>query len=96
MNDRDEQTLLQRIRECAYRLWEEAGRPVGREHEHWDKATELIAIEESPPPEQKPVEPGPEGEPVEPVAALENQGEFPTITDQSEQEIPARRSAPRR
>ncbi len=29
---------------------------------------------------------GPEGEPVEPVIAVENEGEFPTLTDQGEGE----------
>ncbi len=29
---------------------------------------------------------GPEGEPIEPVIAVENEGEFPTLTDQGEGE----------
>jgi Protein of unknown function (DUF2934) len=29
---------------------------------------------------------GPEGEPIEPVLAVENEGEFPTLTDQGEGE----------
>jgi hypothetical protein len=35
-----------RIRERAYRLWEEEGRPEGREHEHWTRASDLIHAEE--------------------------------------------------
>ena len=35
---------------------------------------------------------GPEGEPVEPTLAVENEGEFPTLTDQGEGEaVPHRR-----
>lgn len=33
----------QEIRECAYRLWEEAGSPEGREHEFWLRGKELLA-----------------------------------------------------
>jgi hypothetical protein len=38
-----------------------------------------------------PGEAGPSGEPVEPVIAIENAGEFPTMTDQGEEQIPKRR-----
>jgi hypothetical protein len=38
----------QRIRERAYHLWEADGCPHGREAEFWERATELIGIEESP------------------------------------------------
>lgn len=35
---------------------------------------------------------GPEGEPVEPVLAVENEGEFPTLTDEGEGDpVPRRR-----
>jgi hypothetical protein len=34
----------QRIRERAYRIWLEEGCPEGREKDHWDMATELVAI----------------------------------------------------
>ena len=35
---------------------------------------------------------GPEGEPVEPTLAVENQGEFPTLTDEGEgEQVPRRR-----
>jgi len=34
---------------------------------------------------------GPEGEPIEPTLAVENEGEFPTLTDQGEgQQVPRR------
>jgi hypothetical protein len=36
----------QRIRERAYRIWEEAGRPDGRAVEHWLRAEAEIAAED--------------------------------------------------
>lgn len=39
--DRDE-----RIRHRAYRIWEEAGRPEGREDEHWHRAASEIEGED--------------------------------------------------
>lgn len=87
--------LDQRIRERAYRLWEEEGRPEGREAAHWEMAATLIAIEDNPDAgrAENPVvqdrERGPTGEPVEPVEALTNQGEAPGLTDQSRDTSPA-------
>jgi len=91
------ETLEQRSRKRAYHLWEASGRPPGREHEFWERARELIAIEDNPTagclpnPETRGEAPG-RDQPVEPVEAVENQGEFPDrLTDQGE-----RPSAPRR
>ena len=39
---------------------------------------------------------GPEGEPIEPTLAVENQGEFPTLTDQGEGEQVPHRSGSKR
>jgi hypothetical protein len=36
---------------------------------------------------------GPEGEPIEPTLAVENEGEFPTVTDQGEGEQVPHRTA---
>lgn len=36
-----------RIRERAYHIWQQEGRPPGRSQVHWDMARELVAIEES-------------------------------------------------
>lgn len=36
----------QRIRERAYQLWEQAGRPDGKEVEHWLQAEREIAGDE--------------------------------------------------
>ncbi|HKM99822.1 MAG TPA: DUF2934 domain-containing protein [Candidatus Binataceae bacterium] len=35
----------QKVRECAYRIWEREGRPQGREAEHWEKALRELAME---------------------------------------------------
>ena len=37
----------ERVRARAYRLWQEEGCPVGRELAHWEKAKELVAIEDN-------------------------------------------------
>jgi len=87
MND-----LTQRIRDRAYRLWVEEGCPEGREQAHWDMATELVAIEDNQRSTEVPVDQnlGPLGEPIEPIEAVKNSGEFPTLTDQGEQQYPSR------
>jgi len=104
----------QRIREKAHQMWLEEGHPEGRADAHWDMAAELVAIEENQLLTLKPVENSsalsPNGEPVEPLLAVENAGEFPTLTDQGEEKAypsapasqrpiakpgPARRSQPR-
>jgi len=92
------ETRDERIRTRAYHLWEENGRPQGREEEFWERARELIAIEDNPTAGQLPnpmkanPTPGPE-QPVEPIEAVQNQGEFPgRLTDQGDrQQGPQRR-----
>ncbi|CAH2600138.1 conserved protein of unknown function [Rhodovastum atsumiense] len=37
--------LEQRTRDLAYRLWEEAGRPDGRDHEFWYAARQQVEAE---------------------------------------------------
>ncbi len=83
--DRDE-----RIRKRAYRLWQEEGCPEGREAEHWDKASELVAIEENYRDTLKPnpihaYEHNPSTEPIESFEAMRNLGEFPTLVDQGDE-----------
>ena len=86
----EEAELERRIRERAYDLWQQDGRPEGREAEHWERARQLIAIEDNPEaatlpnPAARGRPAGPE-QPVEPLEAVENQGEFPTLTDQGEE-----------
>jgi hypothetical protein len=62
----------------------------GREKDHWDMATELVAIEDGQQATLKPIQQnlGPMGEPIEPLEAVQNAGEFPTLTDQDETENP--------
>ena len=36
----------QRVRERAYRIWEEAGRPEGQAFEHWLQAESEVATNE--------------------------------------------------
>jgi DUF2934 family protein len=86
----------ERIRERAYRLWLEEGQPEGKDAEHWEKARALLALESDPEEGKEGVAEGynklaPWGEPVEQIAALENQGEFPTTTDQGEQQAAKQR-----
>jgi hypothetical protein len=88
----------ERVRKRAYRLWQDEGCPPGRAEAHWDQARELVAIEENQKLTLRPINnglTGPSGEPVEPILAVENEGEFPTLTDQGEERsYPRRRDAP--
>ncbi len=86
-----ENDLEHRIRDRAYRLWLEEGRPEGRAQDNWDLARELVAIEDGQMATTRPVRDELPGEPIEPLEALENAGEFPTMTDQGEMKIPQRR-----
>ena len=45
--DEKERALEQRIRERAYKIWEDEGRPEGREAEHWDLAKLAIAEQDA-------------------------------------------------
>lgn len=91
----------QRIRERAYRLWEEDGRPEGQDAEFWERAEALIAMEDHP---DAALEPNPltEDEPipgvtVDEAALQDNLGEFPDrLTDQGDRrETPITRSEQR-
>ena len=101
MTPEEEGKLEQRIRERAYRLWEEEGKPEGREADHWQRARQLVAIEDNPEATTLPNpaaagRPAGPPEPIEPLEAVENQGEFPTLTDQGEETTaPHRRHARR-
>jgi hypothetical protein len=88
--------LEARIRARAHRIWEEEGRPEGREAEHWEKARILVAIEDDKT-SRKPVEQTTSGATAEPAEAMRNLGEFPTaMTDQGDrQQIPQREAAAR-
>lgn len=76
------------IRATAKRLWEEDGRPEGRDEVYRDLATEIVAQKENYLATTRPIEDTLETE--EPAEVLENLGEFPTLTDQGEQQPPHR------
>jgi len=82
--------LKDRIRAKAQHLFDGAGAPKGRcLADYLDEARELVAIEDSQRATLKPnplkdEENRPYGEPVESPLAVENEGEFPTLTDQGE------------
>ncbi len=90
-----------RVRERAYRIWLDEGRPEGRADLHWEMASELVAIEETPDLalQPNPLRPREEiiarEEPVELAELMENLGEFPTLADQGEERTVPKR-APRK
>jgi hypothetical protein len=40
--DKNKASKEGRIREQAYLIWLEEGRPEGRENEHWEKAEQIV------------------------------------------------------
>ncbi|OYW59714.1 MAG: hypothetical protein B7X99_15635 [Rhizobiales bacterium 17-65-6] len=75
-----------RIQQTARRLWEADGKPEGREEIYRDLATEIVAQKETYLSTTLPVDETRDTE--QPAETLENLGEFPTLTDQSEMEVP--------
>jgi len=79
----------QRVRERAYHLWEHDGKPHGRDVEYWERARELVGMEESAgsgllPNPQTP-RPQPRQTGIEEAAIQSNLGEFPgRLTDQGD------------
>jgi hypothetical protein len=91
-----------RIRERAYYLWQADGCPHGRADEYWERARELIGIEDSVgagplPNPQAGTEKIP-GVVVDEAELEQNLGEFPgALTDQGDRpQTPAARKAPAR
>jgi hypothetical protein len=77
------------IDERAVRMWMGAGRPAGGPDQFREQAADLVALEDTPDFGQIPVPKlGPYGEPIEPAEPVANLGEFPTLTDESEQHYP--------
>jgi hypothetical protein len=91
----------QRIRERAYHLWEAEGKPHGRDVEYWERARELVGMEESagsgllPNPQTTPGSRRETG--IEEAEIQENLGEFPDrLADQGEvRTVPAAKRASR-
>jgi hypothetical protein len=78
----------QLIRERAYQLWEADGSPHGSDLEYWERARELVGMEQSAGAGQVPV-PEPDdpsvliGQAVEEASIQDNLGEIPgRMTDQ--------------
>ncbi len=77
-----------RVRERAYHLWEADGKPHGRDVEYWERARELVGMEDSagagllPNPETTPskLDQSDIGE----ADIQDNLGEFPGLTDQGD------------
>ncbi len=89
LDDTDE-TRNTRIRERAYYLWEADGCPHGRETEYWERASELVGMEESAGSGQKKVAEAV----IEEASIQENLGEFPgRFADQGEREPTPSRKA---
>jgi Protein of unknown function (DUF2934) len=91
MLDRAEQRHEAHIRARAKRMWQDAGRPKGREGEYLERACELQAFVDHPGaallPNPMVAHPHPGGseEPVEEAELLDNLGEFPgRNTDQGD------------
>lgn len=83
----------QRIRERAYHLWEQDGSPQGNDADYWERARELVGMEENPDAGQLPNpaiahrETAANGEPIEEAELEQNLGEFPTFqTDQGDKQ----------
>ncbi len=81
----------QRIRERAYFLWEQEGRPEGRDLDYWERARELQAMRDhagaalEPNPMAQNYGELPRDQPVEQAWVQENLGEFPDrLADQGE------------
>jgi hypothetical protein len=73
-----------RIKDRANQLWEDAGCPDGGPERYLDAARELLAIQEVALPTHDPIE---AAEPVIEEASVQgNLGEFPTLTDQGEEQ----------
>lgn len=91
-----------RVRERAFRLWQEEGCPDGRADAHWDMARELVAQEENQSLTTRPNPAGREtgrpagGEPVEIPEIAEKEGDRPGLTDQGEKADYPRRLVPGR
>ena len=82
----------QRVRERAYLMWEADGKPHGRDVEYWERARELVGMEESagsgllPNPQTHPESIAETG--VEEAEIQENLGEFPDrLADQGEVQV---------
>jgi hypothetical protein len=86
----------ERIRQRAYKLWQEGGFPNGRDVELWEQAEDLVAIEENPDAGQLPIsgDRDPAFDGVEEAEIQESYGEVPgRLTDQGDRpQTPSRQA----
>ena len=76
------------IRERAYHLWESEGKPHGRDVEYWERARELVGMEESAGSGLLSASGSPHETDIEEADIQENLGEFPGLmTDQGDAEV---------
>ncbi|MBE7212378.1 MAG: DUF2934 domain-containing protein [Gluconacetobacter diazotrophicus] len=87
----DDPDREKRISDRAYHLWQADGEPHGRHDEYWERASELVRMEEAgrvgqlPNPTTIPGHDPTRPEPIEEASIQENLGEFPDrFADQGE------------
>lgn len=85
----DDAARDQRVRELAYKLWQADGEPHGADLEYWERARELVAMEDSAGSGQVAFERDEarriDGNIVDEAALQDNLGEFPTrLSDQGD------------
>ncbi len=86
----DDQRRQQRVSERAYHLWKSEGELHGHDQEYWERAEELIGMEDSagsgqlPNPMSVPGNDPSRPPMVEEASIQENLGEFPGQTDQGD------------
>lgn len=83
MDSEEYKAWQDRVQQKARELWEEHGCPDEGPSHFADMAQELIGIAENPQATTRPAK-DPRAPDAEPAIAIENQGEFPTLTDQGE------------
>lgn len=84
MNRQEFDAWESRVRARADELWQTAGRPANARDRYLDQARELVAMEEVDLPTLDPEE---AAQPVIEEASIQgNLGEFPTLTDQGEEQ----------
>lgn len=85
MDRKDFDAWEARIRARAEALWRVAGEPEGGAEAYLDEARELLALEEVPLPTLDPEEAA--APVIEEASIQRNLGEFPTLTDQGEEQV---------
>ena len=81
--DDNDPAIEERIRTRAYHLWESEGQPHGRDADYWERASELVHMEQAGNTGQ--IAPGDATEVIDDAALQENLGEFPDrFADQGE------------